>query len=88
MKETSTDITFIALDAAVATPARDGFYMLLKDRWWAVCPRRGLLMYRKHSPQCNRSEAVVRSMVERIYPWAEALLIPTVFIPIEPRDYV
>jgi len=54
---------------------------------WAVCPQRGLLMYRKHSPQCNHSEAVVRSMVERIYPWAEAHFIHNVFIPIEPRDY-
>jgi len=55
------------------------------NSWWAVCPRRGALVYRETSFQCNKDENVTRMLTEKIWPWAEVKFIPTAFVGYRPR---
>lgn len=83
-------MSFIQFDK-VADP--DGLYVeVFRDRWWVVDPERGVALWRERgmtslSPQCNASEAITRSLVECLYPWADVRQVPMVLVPIDVRNY-
>jgi hypothetical protein len=74
---------------------RSGLVDVIRDRWWACHPERGLLLYNNHrrgqlagaSPQCNGDERISRMLNEKQYPWAEIRFVPLVLLPINPNDY-
>ncbi len=78
------NLSYIPLDRVTAT---QGLVQALHDRWWSVHPERGVVIYRRFSPQCNMNEAISRKLTEKMYPWADVRQIPLVLVPINPRDY-
>jgi hypothetical protein len=59
------------------------------DRWWAVHPEHGVCFYaqvsgygrsEEPSPQCNPSEHVSKTLIERYKPDHENRLLPVVFM--------
>jgi hypothetical protein len=62
------------------------FVAVMRDRYWAVHPERGLLFYvgrrsrRTGSPQCNDSRAIVERLCP---PFAEVRFLPVAFIPVD-----
>lgn len=81
------NISFVPF--AKATDAPKGFIRHIKDCWWAVHPERGLILWdgRIKAPQFNQNRDVVESLIPRLYPWAEARFMPSVFLPADPQDY-
>lgn len=77
--------------------AASGTVMAMRERWFVVCPERGLVFWqamkrrqgqlRGASPQCNSSETVARAIRSGMYPWAEVRRIPLVLQPIDLGDY-
>lgn len=59
------------------------------DRWWAVHPEKGLMFYRRYSPQCNANPDIVRTMIKKMYPECEARHFAVVYIPtrLQSHDY-
>jgi len=78
-------ISFTPFSEAVEPP--EGVVYHYKNRWWCCDQERGLILWR-NSPQCNSNEFVVRRLQEGMYPWAELKFMPSVFIPVDPADYV
>jgi hypothetical protein len=79
-------LRFIPLEEATTPP--HGLINHYRDRWWAVCPERGLIFYGDTmSPQCNAIEDVARRVFGNIYPWAEIRFVPSAFQRIDPRDF-
>lgn len=86
MSEQSRD-RYDYLPIAIARVPPPGKIHHFKDYWWAVDPERGLLFYQRRngdrlfwSPQGNSDERITR----RLKPdWAEAQLIPSVFVQID-----
>lgn len=76
---------------AVAGP-RSGFCQVLRDRWWVVCPERGLAFFWSKgdrglgSPQCNSDETISRRLGTTI-PGATLKFMPVVFAPVRLEDY-
>lgn len=76
-------LTFVPVDEASVPP--DGMVRHIKERWWCVCPDRGLIFFRLHRgssqhPQCNADESLARRVMERLYPWAECRFVASVFV--------
>jgi hypothetical protein len=78
-------LTFTLLEKAIVPPT--GLIEHIKDKWWIVHPVKGVVYFRKHSPQCNSDQEISRRFLA-MYPWAELRHIPSVFRTIDPRDYV
>jgi len=83
-------IRYVPFDKAAEL--KEGIVYCYLNRWWAVHPEKGIMFYRPRknragSPLCNGDEAVVRSLISRLYPWAEARLIPVVIERVDPSDY-
>lgn len=90
IQETDSRLRFLPLDKAADPP--DGFCRVIKDCWWCVCPKRGLIFFslnNRHdgTPQCNANESIARSICAKLYPWAEVRYVPVVFRHADPRDY-
>lgn len=81
------DISYIPFDD-VLKGSRHGHADVLRDRWWACHPTRGLIIFRKSSPQCNPNQEIALSLMMRLYPWAEVRQIPLVLLPHNCKDYV
>lgn len=73
-----------------------GIVMAYHDRWWSVCPERGLIFYSQHvrrggivgaSPQCNSSNQIAHDLNARMYSWAEVKYVKLVLQPVDPKDY-
>lgn len=85
-------LSFVPIDEATVPPG--GIINHYKDRWWAVCPERGVVFHRANkrsksgSPQCNGNEVIARKVIGGLYPWAEIRFIPSVFVRININDYV
>ena len=71
------NLSFVSMEEATTPHERD---MVMLNRWWSVCPERGLMFWKRYSPQCNKSELISRKIGE-MYPWAETVLVPVVFVP-------
>lgn len=84
MAEDDKRLSFLPLEKATNPPA--GFLNHVKDHWWAVHPTKGLVFFKKTSPQCNSNESLSKR-INAMYPWAEVRLIPSVFFPVDPNDY-
>jgi hypothetical protein len=84
--------SYIPLEKLTATPSEEGFHHLMTDRWWAIDPERGAIIYRggdgkAFSPQCNAH----RSIVERlggIHEHAEPQFIERAWLSHDCHDYV
>lgn len=84
-------LRFISFEKVTTAP--DGLCNHYKDRWWVVAPEKGVLFWKPHKrwaghPQCNSNEALTKSLMEKLYPWAEIRFMPSVFVKAEPRDYL
>jgi hypothetical protein len=84
-----SDFIFVPFD--VATTAPGGLIEHFKDRWWCVCPNRGIMFYEPRRgqgqfPQCNVNKTVSEMMAKN-YPWCEVRFIPSVYRRINPQDY-
>lgn len=84
-------LKFVSLEEA-SSPKDDGFYRLMTDRHWSVCPERGLILYMvssrdSGSPQCNSNQVIAENLTRSLYPWATSVLVPRAFIRTDPRDY-
>jgi hypothetical protein len=80
-------LRFVPIETATTPPAN--LIDHIKDAWWVVHPQKGLVFWDKHrAPQCNRSEDITRRIAGAMYPWAEIRFIPSVFLRINPHDYV
>jgi hypothetical protein len=79
---------FVPLERAIVPPG--GLIQHIKDSWWCVHPEKGVAFYvgangKHESPQCN----TIQSITQRLAPsWAEVQFIPSVFLSIDPHDYV
>lgn len=88
IEPTDPRLKFVPEAEAGIPPA--GFIEHFKDCYWVVHPEKGLVFWVTSghlSPQCNRDESCVKALAERLYPWAEVKLIPSIFRSINPRDY-
>jgi hypothetical protein len=86
---------FLPVPLALAGPSH-GFVQVYSQRWWSVCPRRGLRFYspitasgRRQdkglgSPQCNASPAV---MHRHLYDGDAVQYFERVFVPINLGDW-
>ena len=77
MSEDDPRLTFIPIEEAKDSP--DGLVWCRKNMWWVVHPEKGLVIYMKHSPQCNRNKASAEHLMSRMYPWAECRFLECVF---------
>jgi hypothetical protein len=89
------DWQFLPVPIALAGPAC-GFVQVMSQRWWLVCPKRGLQFYNPidaggrrmtkgfGSPQCNMNLSVVRRLQKKGY---EIQYFERVFVPINLMDY-
>ena len=53
--------------------------MVIANRWWTVIDN-CILFYRGRSPQCNSEEAVSRCLTKKLYPGADCIFIPIVYV--------
>ena len=77
-EQNDKNLSFLPVTAA--TNPANGMYRCIKDSWWIAHPDKGLIFYRKHSPQCNANEEIARRLKEKLYPWAEVVHMPFVFV--------
>lgn len=90
--EDSNRLEFIPLEAATLAPS--GLIEHIKDHWWCVHPKKGVIFFKPHpkwpgTPQCNANEEIALGICKRLYhPWAEVRFIPSVFRRIRPEDYL
>lgn len=54
---------------------------VIADSWWMVHPSKGLVFYRKYSPQCNIDSRISKKLAW-MYPDCEVAFFPVVFVPI------
>ena len=92
---TDDDWQFLPLPHALAGPS-SGFVQVFSNRWWSVCPKRGLRFYnqmkangrRQHkslgSPQCNADQ---RIMARFCKPGDDVIFIERVFVPVNLGDW-
>jgi hypothetical protein len=97
----SSDLTeehfvFLPIEYAVTPHPKTHYVSVFRNRWWAVHPDKGLLLFhprrtpnRLHqawiiSPQCNSDEAITRKLTPA---WAEVRFYPLIYVPIIVRDY-
>lgn len=80
-----TDFTYLPLDQALAPHRSTSLVAVLRDRYWAIHPERGLLFYVGRgrrggcSPQCNNSQEIVK----RLCPdFAEVRFLPLALVPV------
>jgi len=87
------ELKFLSLMDAVNGP-ESGFCMVVKNKWWAMCPERGLLFYKMKgdkglgSPQYNGNQTTAERLVKSLWPGFELIQMPAVFIPVDIRDYL
>lgn len=55
--------------------------------WWIVTPDKHVLFY-KGSPQCNISEAITKSIRDRIHIGCDVEYMPVSFVDHDCHDYV
>lgn len=86
-------LVFIPMSMATVPPP--GIIEHIKDKWWAVHPTKGLVFWgpkyksknASPSPQHNGRREIAEGWFSEVYPWARVELIPSVFRPVNPRDY-
>ncbi len=90
-----THYQFLPVPLALAGPGH-GFVQVYAQRYWSVCPRRGLRFYspvtlsgkRNHkgfgAPQCNSSPAVMEKLTHE---GDEVIYFERVFVPISLDDW-
>jgi hypothetical protein len=76
MNENDSRLSFVPLDRGACNGD-----IVVASRWWIVHPKRGFVVYRKYSPQCNTREEIARLIAARLYPWAEIRYADVVHIP-------
>lgn len=81
-------LVFVPVDEIIVPPG--GIIMHYKDRFWVHLE--GRVVFWKSgkyhlSPQCNDSMNVMNSLIPKLYPWANALFLPSAFRKVDPRDY-
>lgn len=86
---------FLSVPLALAGPSR-GFVQAFSNRYWSVCPRRGLRFYSPltasgrrtvkglGAPQCNSNPTV---MAEMPHEGDEVIYFERVFVPIALEDW-
>lgn len=75
-----------------ASVPSDGPIYHYKDRWWSHCPEQGLIFFKMRkndpgSPQCNAQKSIAWHLQKRLYPWAETVFVPSVFVRIDQREF-
>lgn len=53
--------------------------LVLTDRWWVVVDN-CILFYRGYSPQCNSQKEITELSMRRLYPKAEAVYFPVIYV--------
>lgn len=83
-------LVFIPIEQASIPPK--GLIVHFKDHWWSHHPEKGLIFYqgrpgkfqksrrRNLAPQCNPVESTARYLCKKMYPWAEVIQVPSVFL--------
>lgn len=72
-------------------PDKEGFYRLLKDRWWALDTDDNVLFYGRigMSPQCNSNKEIIKLMVEMEgHPAVAMIFLERVWLPHNCTDYI
>lgn len=83
---------FLSEDIATAPP-NNGFCLIIRNRWWVVCPNRGLVFFWSRgerglgSPQCNNNESIAKRLGNNKIFNTSIKFIPLVFVPIDLWDY-
>lgn len=86
--EDDKQLVFVPLEEASTPPG--GIIECLKDNFWLYKEGKGILYWKdKYNsyPQCNINRAVVENIKNRMYPWAEIIYVPVVFMKINIKDY-
>lgn len=80
-------LVFIPLELAKIPPS--GFCRCIKDNYWCVHPKKGLIFWDPKSlyPQCNSNKTISEMFKEKMYPWCEIQFIDCIFLPIKISDY-
>ncbi|EFC80081.1 hypothetical protein [Parafrankia sp. EUN1f] len=71
------------IPAADLTTPQTGIYKIYADYWWSTVRDEAgelLLLFYRGSPQCNRDEETVRRLTADLWPGAEAVQVPAVYI--------
>ena len=90
MNEDDPRLIYIPFDKII-TEAPSGVVKHYKDSYWITHPDKGIAIYKTNSkfssPQCNVDKNIVEILREKIYPWAEIKLFPSVFLPFVHADH-
>jgi len=84
IEATDARLSFVPIEKA--TKPQSGMHMIYCDYWWIVHPKKGLIFYGKHAPQCNFSKEAIEGVRLRLYPWAEVKMVPVVFVKVNQFD--
>lgn len=69
----------------ISTP-KSGFCMVLKDLWWPCDKAGNVFVYKRHSPQCNRSQELAKRV--KTHPdMVDVVFIPWAFVEADPSRY-
>jgi len=91
ISEDDERLKFVPLDVLETPPV--GLIEHIKDSYWVTHPDKGAVFWRStmrgdnYSCQCNRVESMVKSLRDRMYPWAGVVFVPSAFRRIDPQDY-
>lgn len=89
----SGELKLLSLTNAINGPD-SGFCLVVKNKWWAMCPERGLLFYKMKgdkglgSPQYNGNRITAEKLIKSLWPGFELIQVPAVLIPVDIRDYL
>jgi hypothetical protein len=82
-------LVFVKLADAVNPP--NGIIQHYKNYWWVYDEEKDSIVFWKTgnhlSAQCNTDERITRSFITKMYPWATARLIPSIFRGVDLNHY-
>lgn len=83
------DFTKISIEDATSIPEKDGFYKILRNRYWQTTDDDCILLYKGFSPQCNKHKSIVESIMKKQTksPATNIKFLDKVFLKIDPQDY-
>ena len=64
----------------LSTLTHDGTWDTYTDRWWAADAAGNIAFYKTH-PQCNSNRDITEQVGRRIPGYAQAILVPMVYLP-------
>lgn len=76
------NLSYIPLSDVMKTGTYGGFYEVKVNYWLLVHPQRGVMVYKKHHVLGNLNRAIAEKLTSpTMYPWADVVQIPMLFMP-------